>query len=67
MSYASVMHNSRPDVNLKNRYGSGTYVVLSGGGNDLAKAYAMTMASKGFHLILVDKNGEAMKKVKESV
>lgn len=66
MSYASIMHNSRPNVNLQNRYGSGSWVVISGGANALAQEYAMTMASKGFNLILVDQDGEAMRKVKDA-
>ena len=44
MTYASIMHNSRPPVNLQSRYGKGTWAVISGCGNDLAKEYADTLA-----------------------
>jgi hypothetical protein len=30
MSYASIAHNVREPLNLKQRYGSGTWVVVSG-------------------------------------
>ena len=67
MTYASLMHNSRPPLNLTNRYGPGTWAVISGCGNDLGKEYALTLASKGFNIVLVDASGNSLSSVKSSV
>jgi len=66
MSWATIMHNNRDSVDLKKRYGDGTYAVISGvsNSNEVAREYALTLAKKGFNIILVDANGKAMEDIK---
>jgi len=40
MGYATVTHNSRDPIDLKSRYGQGTWVVISGASDDLSKEFA---------------------------
>ncbi len=37
MAYASVMHNNRPRVDFKTRYGQNTYAVVAGATSDTGK------------------------------
>ena len=69
MSWATIMHNTRDPVNLKKRDGDGTYAVISGvsNSNDVAREYALSLAKKGFNIILVDANGKAMEDIKNEV
>ena len=40
MTYASVMHNARDPLNLKQRYGEGTWAVISGANDPLSREFA---------------------------
>ena len=64
MSYASIVHNFREPLDLKNRYGSGSWVVVSGASNPVGKQFALKFAKKGFNVILVDQSEEGMAEVK---
>jgi hypothetical protein len=66
MGYATVMHN-QSGVNLASRYGKQSWAVVSGCNDDLGMEYAMTLASKGFNLVLVDSSGKSLSSVKDSV
>ena len=54
MGYATVAHNSRDPVDLKKRYGNGSWVVLTGINDPLGEAVARRFAKKGFKLYLLD-------------
>ena len=56
MSYASIMHNARDIVDHKKRYGSDTWVVISGATDPLGQEFAKKFSNKGFNLVLVDSN-----------
>ena len=64
MSYASIAHNFREPLNLQRRYGSGTWVVISGASDPVGKQFAIKFAKKGFNIILVDHSDEGMAEVK---
>ena len=67
MTYASIMHNSRDMLNLRKRYGNGTYVVISGASDEIGQVFAKRLANMGFSLVLVDFNKSGMEKTKEAV
>ena len=54
MTYASVAHSSRPAHHLSSRYGQGTWVVITGGAEDVSKEFAKRFAAQGFNLVMVD-------------
>ena len=54
MSYASVAHNARDPVSLKQRYGAGSWVVVTGVNDPLGAAMARRFAKSGFKLYLLD-------------
>ena len=64
MSYASIAHSVREPLNLQKRYGSGTWVVISGASDPVGRQFALKFAKKGFNIILVDQSTEAMDEVK---
>ena len=51
---APIMHNSRPPLSLKQRYGEGTYAVVTGAATPTGQAFCDSLSSQGFKLILVD-------------
>ena len=65
MGYASVTHNTRDAFDLKKRYGSGSWVVISGAADPVGQAFAKSLSSKGFNLVLVDGSNEGLEKTKE--
>ena len=67
MTYASIMHNSRDMLNLRKRYGNGTYVVISGASDEIGQEFAKRLANMGFSLVLVDFDKDGMEKTKEIV
>lgn len=65
MTYASVVHNSRPALDFKARYGSGTWVVISGASDSIAQEFAQKLSRQGFNLVLVDSDESGLQKTKE--
>lgn len=65
MGYAGVTHNTREGHDLKKRYGSGSWVVISGASDPVGQAFATSLSSKGFNLVLVDGSNEGLEKTKE--
>lgn len=69
MGWATLMHNTRDPVDLKKRYGDGTFAVISGvsNANNVAREYALSLAKKGFNIIMVDADGKAMDEIKNEI
>ena len=65
MAYPAVTQNIREKVNLKERYGAGTWVVITGATNDLGREFANHFNSQGFNLVLVDSDQEQLAQVRE--
>ena len=53
MGYASVAHNARDAYDLRQRYGAGSWVVLSGACDPVGQAFAQRLSSQGFNIVLV--------------
>jgi short-subunit dehydrogenase len=57
----------RESHDLKKRYGQGTWVVVTGSGNPLGREFLNTFNQKGFNVIMVDSDEEALLKQKEEL
>lgn len=47
-------------IDITERYGKGSYAVITGGAQGIGKAFALDLAAKGFNLILFDLNEEEL-------
>jgi hypothetical protein len=65
MTYASALHNSRPALDFKARYGNGTWVVISGASDSIAQEFAQKLSRQGFNLVLVDSDASGLQQTKE--
>lgn len=54
-------------VDIANRYGRGTYALITGGAGGIGKEFALDLASKGFNLILVDCNEVNLEATKQEI
>ena len=54
MTYASVVHNSRDPIDLRKRYGYGTWVVISGASDPNGYQFASRFLKNGFCVYLID-------------
>ena len=54
-------------LNLAERYGDASYVLVTGGAGGLGLEYAHQFAKNGFNLVLMDMNEEGLQKAKEKV
>lgn len=53
----ALSHNiCRSEVDIVNRYGKGSFALITGGANGIGKAFALDLAKKGFNLIILDFN-----------
>ena len=43
-------------MDIVNRYGKGSFALITGGANGIGKAFAIDLAKKGFNLIILDFN-----------
>jgi len=51
----------REKVNLGDRYGKGTWIVVSGSTNEIGREFVRQFNEKGFNILLVDQNEEELK------
>ena len=54
MGYASVVHNSREELDFKERYGEGTWAVVSGASNNLGQEFSKQFQQRGFNVLMID-------------
>lgn len=47
-------------VDIANRYGKGSFAVITGGASGIGKHFAIDLAKKGFNIIIIDFNQKAM-------
>ena len=59
--YPAVTQNMREKHNLSQRYGRGTWVVISGSTNEIGREYVRQFNEKGFNIVLIDQNDEELK------
>jgi 17beta-estradiol 17-dehydrogenase / very-long-chain 3-oxoacyl-CoA reductase len=56
MCYPYFAQQRREKFNLSQRYGGNSYVVISGATDPLGRQFAQDFISKGFNLVLVDRD-----------
>jgi 17beta-estradiol 17-dehydrogenase / very-long-chain 3-oxoacyl-CoA reductase len=54
-------------VDIADRYGRGTYALITGGAGGIGKEFALDLASKGFNLILADCNEANLEATKQEI
>ncbi|CAI2375011.1 unnamed protein product [Moneuplotes crassus] len=54
-------------LDLSQRYGEGTYALITGGANGIGLEYATQLAKMNFNLVIIDLNQEALDKAKEDI
>jgi 17beta-estradiol 17-dehydrogenase / very-long-chain 3-oxoacyl-CoA reductase len=57
----------RRGVNLQKRYGAGSYAFITGASDGIGRAFALALAQRGFHIILVARNAEKLTKVETEI
>ena len=62
-AYAPIVHNARPPLDIKSRYGKGSWVVISGATDPMGIDMANHLASKGFKLYLLDTDRNELEKL----
>ena len=67
MTWATIRQNSRDPHNLTQRYGKNTWVVISGATDSVGTEFANTFGSKGFNLILVDKDRSKVNELRQQL
>jgi hypothetical protein len=60
MSYFTVQHNQRKAYNLSQRYGQGSYAVITGATSATGRAFIQELSKQGMNLILVDEDKAAL-------
>jgi len=65
MSAASFMHNMRDKVNLRQRYGADTWVVISGATDPVGKEFAEQFSKQGFNIILLDSDENKLQELQK--
>jgi short-subunit dehydrogenase len=58
---------SPKNTTLGQKYGEGSYVLITGGANGIGLGFAKQFALQGFNLILLDIDGEKLKKEKQAL
>ena len=54
-------------TNWGNRYGKGSYAVITGSSDGIGKEWALQLAAKGFNLVMVARNRDKMEAVKREI
>src|SRR4051812_43417414 len=53
--------------NLADKYGKGSYVVITGASDGIGKQFSFSLAQRGFNIVLVARNEEKVKTVKREL
>lgn len=61
MLYPALSQTFREKLDLSQRYGKGTWVVVSGSTNEIGREFVRQFNGKGFNLLIVDSNEEELK------
>ena len=54
MVYPAVTQNMKEKIDIKQRYGPGSWVVVSGATNPLGQEFLRQFNNKGFNVVIVD-------------
>lgn len=57
----------RRGINLQKRYGAGSYAFITGASDGIGRAFALALAQRGFHIILVARNADKLAKVESEI
>eukprot|EP00357_Protocruzia_adherens_P033656 CAMPEP_0115020028 /NCGR_PEP_ID=MMETSP0216-20121206/29841_1 /TAXON_ID=223996 /ORGANISM="Protocruzia adherens, Strain Boccale" /LENGTH=317 /DNA_ID=CAMNT_0002391703 /DNA_START=123 /DNA_END=1076 /DNA_ORIENTATION=- len=55
------------EVDLKERYGDNSWALVTGSTDGIGKALSLALASKGFNIVLVSRNEQKLRKVREEI
>lgn len=67
LHFLSPFFYRRPPKSLLNRYGKGSYVLITGGSDGLGKALAFVFAGYGFNLLLISRKEAKLQAVKAEI
>jgi len=67
MAYPAITQNFRERINLRQRYGTGTWAVISGATNELGSEFAQELCKNGFNLVVIDENLDNLEALKTKV
>lgn len=67
MCYSVVAQNIRDRVNLRQRYGPGSWVVITGATDEVGQEYARNLSKYGFNLVLIDENQEDLYRLRDTI
>lgn len=67
-TYSTISQNFvHSQINFADRYGDGSWVVISGATNDTGKEFSKRFAKQGFRLILLDTDQEQLNSLKKDL
>lgn len=55
------------EKNLIGRYGHGSWAVITGAAEGTGKAFSYELGRRGFNLVLIDKQGEQLNEVSQTI
>ncbi|CAD8092571.1 unnamed protein product [Paramecium sonneborni] len=58
---------SLQQVDIANRYGKGSYALITGGAGGIGREFALDLARKGFNLIIVDFNQASLDSIQQEI
>ncbi|CAD8079158.1 unnamed protein product [Paramecium primaurelia] len=58
---------SLQQVDIANRYGKGSYALITGGAGGIGREFALDLARKGFNLIIVDFNQAGLDSIQQEI
>jgi short chain dehydrogenase len=67
MVYPAITQNARDKLDLKQRYGAHSWVVVTGATNELGREFASKFNQQGFNVLMVDINGEELARAKDEI
>jgi len=57
----------RPEKDLKGRYGSGSYALVTGASDGIGKAFCFSLAKRGFNIVLIARNSFKLQGVEKEL
>jgi NADPH:quinone reductase-like Zn-dependent oxidoreductase len=60
-------HFVQEPLDLQERYGDGSWVVVTGGTSGIGSAFALAFASRGFNIVIIARNNDKIVKITEEI
>lgn len=67
MCYSTIAQNIRDRVNLRHRYGPGSWVVITGATDEVGQEYCMNLSKYGFNLLIIDENPDDLARLSDTI